>query len=90
MTEHDPINNGPQLPMEELRQLARSGVLCSTCGGTHTSTADVAILASAAGLPFCECPECELCRPIREAIERLIATSGFEPGDHSDDRSHPQ
>lgn len=60
-----------------LRELAESGALCELCGGVCVPSISVAILLTHAAtdsgqrIPWCQCPECRVCAPLREAVLRL-------------------
>ena len=62
---------------DEIQRLAKSGGLCA-CGGVHVPQLDYAILASLTDLPFCECEDCRICAPVREALEALQAETANE------------
>ena len=54
-----------------LKELAEAGGLCETCGGVHTRRIEQALIALEAQMPVCDC-DCAICKPLREAIQRLM------------------
>jgi len=68
-----------EIPETAAKELA--GSLCSDCGGIHVGSADVAILASSIAattdteIPFCDCPECPICKKFRQAVVRIMENS---------------
>lgn len=59
------------MDQKRLRQLAEGGGICHKCGGVHTPKVDQAILASAAGLPACDC-SCSVCAKFHAAVEEIM------------------
>ena len=59
--------------MEDRRitELAKAGGICCECGGLHTAVIEHAILGHHCRLPLCTCPDCLVCKKVREAIEVL-------------------
>lgn len=70
-----------EIPEESLKELVQSGAVCATCSGIHIPDIDAAIFASTAAtesgvrLPVCSCETCGVCRPFREAVEKIMAAS---------------
>ena len=66
------------IPAEVVEELAASGALCPECGGLCVPNIDAAIMAAYtmrnAGIevPWCRCAECQVCKPLRDAIHRLM------------------
>ena len=56
------------MDQQHLRELAEAGGLCDGCGGVHTPRIEHAILADHADPPLCDCEDCPICRPVREAL----------------------
>ena len=75
----------PAFPEHELRELIAAGGVCERCGGLHIPNIEAALLAPK-GLPWCNC-ECSICGPFREAVHELMAQSGYQLGDDSDEHS---
>lgn len=68
----------PETVNDAVKELADVGSLCSDCGGLHVGSMDTAIMASniaestGARIPWCDCPECPTCKPLRESLLRVM------------------
>lgn len=67
-----------EIPQAALKELADSGAICNGCGGLHVASTDTAIIASSIAqttgtkIPWCDCPECPVCKKFREAVGRIM------------------
>lgn len=84
--------NEPDITEESLEELVASGAICENCHCLHVPDIDAAILATTAAsesgvaIPWCTCETCPTCRPFREAVERIMASSArLDITPHSED-----
>lgn len=82
----------PEIPQTALKELADSGSLCPDCGGLHVASTDTAIIASSIAkgtgtkIPWCDCPECPVCKKFREAVVRIMEEGArLDTTPHSED-----
>jgi hypothetical protein len=74
---------------EAIQELAASGALCERCGALCIPSIDLAILALTSAnrngvtIPWCRCDDCEMCRPLRDAVLR-IRESRIDPRNPGD------
>jgi hypothetical protein len=65
---------------DQLAELAASGGICEECGGVHAASVEVMIIAINSStrdrslkIPFCTCPSCLICQPLRHALDAVAA-----------------
>jgi hypothetical protein len=82
----------PETVNEALKELADVGGLCCECGGLCVRTMDTAIIASniaensGARIPWCNCPDCPTCKPLRETLLRVMkANTPLDTTPHCED-----